>query len=582
MLRIREIHIKNFRSIHDETFRLPALTVLVGKNDVGKSNLLEALKILLEGTATSVDTDDFYDVTSAMEISAVLEGVHEYLGLCDERNRNKVARRLDGDGLFTIRRLAEGPKALGEIEVLDPETGEFSVVTGIGAPLKPLLPEVIFIAALADVADQTKGTQKDALGMLVNQVMAEIVKGLEPTVREAYKGADKILNVQEGAEIDGRPAELVAIEAEITGYLRDTFPKASVRLRVELASVQSILERVHVFVKEGKNEDPYYRRGAGMQRTLYLSLLRAEAARIRKGKAVSRPFVLLFEEPEAFLHPDGQVKMREALTSISGRAQVIMATHSPLMVTPDFLSRIIRVEKCPKEGCPKPVTRGSGPIDPEGLSADQRELIPLFAMQRSSRFLFSRGVLLVEGISDEHLFSAIAELRGQFRLEEYEIAIVETGGKNKFVPFVEVLTKLGLKVWILTDIDFLWNGAGTVLGPDADLTLFVQRLQELVPVDNNLDDDAKRRAKGLRKQVCEDQLSDQRDVLCGKLLRSGIFVLRHGEIEDYVGLGQHSKGHYLEAANQIRAGARPIRNPEDFERILDALRIWAGPPVVLN
>jgi len=583
MLRIREIFIRNFRSICEETFHLPALTILVGKNDVGKSNLLEALKILLEGTATSVDSEDFYDANSALEIRAVLEGVGDYLELCDERSRTKVVRRLDRDGFLTIRRLAEVPKKLGDIEVLDPESGEFAVTTGIDAPLKPLLPEVIFIAALADVADQTKGTKKDALGMLVNQVMSEIVGQIEPSVRNAYEGANQILNVQaaDGVETDRRAPELVAIEAEITAYLKNTFPDASVRLRVELASVNEILERVHVMVKEGTSEDAYYRRGQGMQRTLYLSLLRAEAARIRRGQRVSRPFLLLFEEPEAFLHPDGQIKMRDALRSISEGAQVIMATHSPLMVTPDSLPRTIRVEKCLREGCPRPVTRGIGPVDPTKLTSVQRQLIPLFAIQRSSRFLFSRGVLLVEGTSDDHLFSAIAERLGQFRLEDHEATIVETGGKANFVSFAEVLTMLGLNVWILTDLDFLWDGAGKVLGSDGDLSRFLQELQALVPIKADLDESAKRQDRIQRTQTCANQLAPLRDVICEKLLMRGIFVLRHGEIEDYVGLGHNAKGQYLKAAEEIRRGHRPLLNEADFERILDALRIWAAPPAVL-
>lgn len=582
MLRIREIHVTNFRSIHDERFRLPTLAVLVGKNDVGKSNLLGAIRILFEGTAGGVKPEDFYDANLPLEICAVMEGVRDYLALCDERNRAKVAQRLDGEGLFTIRRLAKAPMELGDIEVLDPESGEFSTITGIGAPLKPMLPEVIFIEALADVADQTKGTQKDALGMLLNQVMSGIVRQIEPTVREAYRGADKILNVQSvaGMEVDERAAELIAVESEITGYLKDTFPNSSVRLRVELASVKEMLERVHVSVREGDSEDVYYRRGQGMQRTLYLSLLRAEAARIRRGQAVARPFILLFEEPEAFLHPDGQIRMREALASISDAAQVVFTTHSPVMVTPASLPHTIRVEKCLRDGCPRPVTRGFGPVDPERLSGVQRQLIPLFGIQRSSRFLFSRGVLLVEGTSDEHLFSALAERLGQIRLDEVEVAIVETGGKGNFIPFAEVLKMLGLNVWILTDLDFLWNGAGTILGGDAEFMRFVQRLDELVPNGDDTSEDAKRQEKARRTRVCAQELLGQRDAICGRLLMSSIFVLRHGEIEDYVGLGFGAKGRYLKAAEEIRAGTRPLQNQEDLERILEALRIWSGRSVV--
>ncbi len=574
---------KNFRSIQDERFVLPDLTVLVGKNDVGKSNLLEAVKILLEGTAASVEQEDFYDLGNPIETRAVLDGIGGYLELCDQRNRPKVEQRIHQDGLLTIRRIAEAPKKLGDIEILDPASGEFSTPTGIDAALKPMLPEVIFIEALADVAEETKGTQKDALGMLVSQVMSSIVKQVEPSLKEAYKLADKLLNVQRNAdeERDERAPELVAIESEITEYVKETFPGASVRLKVQLASAKEILERVHVLVREGKNEDPYYRRGHGLQRTLYLSLLRALAARIRKGQeqAVSRPFILLFEEPEAFLHPEGQVKMRNALEAISTGAQVIMTTHSPLMVTPDSLSRTTRVEKCSKAGCPKPVTRRFGPVNPEELTVPQRQLLPLFAIQRSSRFLFARGVLLVEGVGDEHIFAAVAERLRRFCLEANEIAIVEAGGKAHLATFAEILKRLGLEVWVLTDIDFLWEGAGRVFGGDADHARFMEGLQQLVPTPAGgiRDDNARRQDKLERIRACVSQLSTERDTLCEKLLPHHIFVLRHGEIEDYIGLGHGSKGQYLKAANEIRAGTRAINHEQDFVRLLDALAAWASP-----
>lgn len=373
---------------------------------------------------------------------------------------------------------------------------------------------------------------------------------------------------------------MIGIEAELTRYLQQTFPRASVRLRVQLASIKEILERVHVFVREGNDEDPYYRRGHGMQRTLYLSLLRAEADRIRMGQQIARPYILLFEEPEAFLHPDGQAKMREALTTISVGAQVIAATHSPVMVSPDSLSNVVRVEKCLKAGCHRPVTRGIGPVQSENLPADQRQLLPLFSVQRSSRFLFARGVILVEGSSDEHIFSAIAARIRDFRPEDFEVSIIESGGKDKFVAFAGILNSLGLKVWTVTDLDFLWNGAGQILQADPAYSQFAQELQKLVPDPDDPSEVSKRAAKKKRTEVCDADLSAQRDALCEKLIMSGIFVLRHGEIEDYVGLTQSSKGQYLKAASEIQRGDREIQYHAEFERILDALVVWAGQPQI--
>jgi len=74
-----------------------------------------------------------------------------------------------------------------------------------------------------------------------------------------------------------------------------------------------------------------------------------------------------------------------------------MATHSPIMVTPDFVDKTVRIEKRVDRAYPKPFTKRFGPIDP--IAPLQRQLLPLFALQRSSRFLFSRGVLLVRELT---------------------------------------------------------------------------------------------------------------------------------------------------------------------------------------
>ena len=57
-LQITKIEIRNFRSIRNLTLKPSPLTVLVGKNDCGKSNVLRALNLFFESkTDDSVDLD---------------------------------------------------------------------------------------------------------------------------------------------------------------------------------------------------------------------------------------------------------------------------------------------------------------------------------------------------------------------------------------------------------------------------------------------------------------------------------------------------------------------------------------------
>ena len=66
---IKEIHVRNFRSILDESLPCDSLTALVGRNGSGKSTFLSALELFYE-PSPRVTEEDFYDqdVTKEIEI----------------------------------------------------------------------------------------------------------------------------------------------------------------------------------------------------------------------------------------------------------------------------------------------------------------------------------------------------------------------------------------------------------------------------------------------------------------------------------------------------------------------------------
>ena len=72
---LSEITIVNFKSIQNETFELSAFTPLVGYNNAGKSNMLEAIKWLLR---KSVLTDSgFNNITLAVEMEGKISGISQ-------------------------------------------------------------------------------------------------------------------------------------------------------------------------------------------------------------------------------------------------------------------------------------------------------------------------------------------------------------------------------------------------------------------------------------------------------------------------------------------------------------------------
>ena len=56
---IRKIRIDSYRSLYNFGLKCVPLTVLIGRNDAGKSNILRAIQLLLDDKAT--DNVDRYD-----------------------------------------------------------------------------------------------------------------------------------------------------------------------------------------------------------------------------------------------------------------------------------------------------------------------------------------------------------------------------------------------------------------------------------------------------------------------------------------------------------------------------------------
>lgn len=56
-MRISNLHIKGFRNYVDESIDLDEKTLIIGGNDVGKSNLLYALRILFDPNLSRRDLE---------------------------------------------------------------------------------------------------------------------------------------------------------------------------------------------------------------------------------------------------------------------------------------------------------------------------------------------------------------------------------------------------------------------------------------------------------------------------------------------------------------------------------------------
>lgn len=108
-MRLQEVTIKNFRGYKNETiFPIDeCLTAFIGKNDSGKSTILEAIGVFLNSDSVKLDKDDFnkYDENCLIEITGKFDNFPEEV-IIDETNPTSLSAEylLNLDSVLEIKK----------------------------------------------------------------------------------------------------------------------------------------------------------------------------------------------------------------------------------------------------------------------------------------------------------------------------------------------------------------------------------------------------------------------------------------------------------------------------------------------
>lgn len=189
---------------------------------------------------------------------------------------------------------------------------------------------------------------------------------------------------------------------------------------------------------------PIADRGTGFQSAMVLGILRYVASRSKQSGA---NVIFAIEEPEAFLHPQTQRAMAKILRDISSEAQLLVTTHSPVLVDSFSVNRIARL----------PMTAGGTTYTgrrPE-LSAAEEGRLTRYCDASNSELVFASSVILVEGHGDKLLIDYLLEMitggaGGHYALG---IAVIEASGITTISHLVRLAQLFGVRAYVLADKD---------------------------------------------------------------------------------------------------------------------------------
>lgn len=371
-MKLKRVRIENFRCYEDITVEFDALTTIIGKNDIGKSSILEALEIFFnnemvkieptdvnihsEGNKVVTITCDFTNLPESLVLDADAETnlAAEYLTIADDilrvRKQFDCSKAKPTENVSIIANHPNLPDMESLLTMKETELKKIIRDNAIDSPLNgnPIMRKNIWnhfnaqnLLEEQDLSVALAGT-KDIWGQLQKYLPTYALfqsdrssKDSDNEVQDPMKNAIKEALRQAQGQIDAIQQKVKEEAEKIANDTYEALKKISPELAHDLKpqftpstpAKWNGLFSINMATDEGI---PLNKRGSGVRRMILVSFFKAAAD--RRAKDDNRNDVIYaIEEPETGQHPNNQKILIDSFYELanSGNSQVILTTHSP-------------------------------------------------------------------------------------------------------------------------------------------------------------------------------------------------------------------------------------------------------------
>lgn len=492
-MKISRVRIHNYRSITDADIEAHDYLIVVGSNNAGKSNVINALRCFYEDLKW--ETNDFpkkgsSDDESWVEVTFELTD-DEWVNLADKYKEDITSQSM------VLKRYFKGEK------VKPKQSNIYAVVNGseeddlfYGAKniSTAKCGDIVYIPALTTPGEQMKTTGPSPLRNMLNFMLKKVVSksAAYAQLGNAFDELNKEANQGDG------------FLSEITQPINTALDQWNVKIDLSINPIspeeisKSLIKYAFVDMLLGDAAFDLDRFGHGFQRSVIYELIRIapsfkEEKEIKKKEFNPDFTLLLFEEPEAFLHPSQQENMAYHLRRLGHEAeqQVIVTSHSPIFVgkTSDEVCQICRIQKNDgasdlyqlKTDLEDSLLKSGGDFlaalqefvnDPdvdqskrgkaqtlidnapseEIANQHERFRFQLWLDSDRAAMFFADKVLLVEGTTEKALFNYLLA-NDWHDLTTERVLVVDALGKYNFHRFLSLFKEYGIYHGIMFDND---------------------------------------------------------------------------------------------------------------------------------
>lgn len=325
MIRIVNVSINRYRSILSLELPISAennLVALCGKNNVGKTNTLRAMKVFFkpENFDATMDIPKIKHATGGQSVYPKIEIVFwdssdsRYYAIC--RDMKAYADEKSGLSGYSFR--LDKKRKLDKITLAEEDIDKF---------MKKI--EFVYIES-------------------INVFMPELVSNLTEDMidvqynKARFSESKKNLKESYDAYIDGLQEILDSFSAEISDVFASFQQGWNVRFNVPKRSdsFRSLISDDVTLLLNDNGSDGVMEKGAGLQRLTTILLNFEMLKRMNRNKQI----IVCIDEPDVYLHEGLQRKLKAFFDEKSREMQLFFTTHSKIFINPYNMKNVFLLD----------------------------------------------------------------------------------------------------------------------------------------------------------------------------------------------------------------------------------------------